>query len=239
MRNVIRQVLQCPGVHAGWRRDKLKAKEVNMRSQIRGVVLEGLSCAGKTSTLTALKKAQTEGKEAERSLIVLAEHYSQVLNNVKGNLVRHERNEHLRLLDERVDMLERLNDWAAYLGDWSRSSRGIFFILERFHLNHRQAFIENDTREIEQIEERLFNLNAKTILLTISPNAVEERLRHREGSTWGKYSESEIETKCLEFLNVQSNLIEQSKLSHVETIEINTDKRQWDEYARFILELMD
>lgn len=210
-----------------------------MRSQIRGVALEGLSCAGKTSTLTALKKAQTEGKEAERSLIVLAEHYSQVLNNVKGNLIRQERNEHLRLLEERLGMLEQLNDWAAYLGDWSRSARGIFFILERFHLNHRQAFIGDDTRQIEEIEDRLFNLHAKTFLLTISPNAVEERLCHREGSAWGNYSTSEIEAKCLEFLDVQSKLIEQSKLSKVETIEINTDKRQWDEYARYILKLVD
>lgn len=207
-----------------------------MRSQIRGVVIEGLSCAGKTSTLNELKRVQAEDKEAERNLIVLSEHYSQVLNNVKGSLIRHERSEHLRLLDERIKMLEQLNDWAAYLGDWSRSSRGLFFILERFHINHRLAFLEDSTSEIEVIESRLFSLGAKTILLTISPNAIEERLRHREGAEWNSYSASEIEKKCCEFLQMQSLLREQSKLSLVETIEINTDKMQWQEYARYIME---
>lgn len=207
-----------------------------MRSQIRGVVLEGLSCAGKTSTLIALKRAQAENNEAERSLIVLSEHYSQVLNNVKGNLVRHERDEHLKLLDERIAMLERLNDWAAYLGDWNRASRGIFFILERFHLNHRLAFPGNDVSALEEIEKRLFYLDAKTVLLTISSNTIEERLRHREGSNWDRYSASEREKRCIEFLDMQNKLIEQSKLSYVKTIEINTDRRQWDEYARYIME---
>lgn len=217
----------------------VQMKEVNMRSQIRGVVLEGLSCAGKTSTLMALKKAQAEKNEAERSIVVLSEHYSQVLNNVKGKLMRHERNEHLRLLDERIAMLEKLNDWATYLGDWSRSSRGIFFIFERFHLNHRLAFLEDDVSQIERIEKRLFCLGARTILLTISTKAVEERLHHREGSQWSRYTSSEIEKKCNEFLDMQNNLIEQSKLSLVKTIEINTDRMQWDEYAMYILESLD
>lgn len=209
-----------------------------MRSQIRGVVLEGLSCAGKTSTLIALKKAQADQKETERSLIVLSEHYSQVLNNVKGNLVRHERYEHLRLLGERIAMLEQLNDWAAYLGDWSRSSRGILFILERFHINHRLAFLEDDISDLEGIEKRLFCLGAKTILLTISPSAVEYRLCYREGDKWNRYTTSEIDKKCNEFLDMQNKLVEQSKLSLVETIEINTDRMKWDEYARYILECM-
>jgi thymidylate kinase len=207
-----------------------------MRSQIRGVVLEGLSCSGKTSTLRALKMVQAEDKEAERSLIVLSEHYSQVLNNVKGSLQRQERSEHLILLDERISMLEHLNDWVAHLGDWSRGSRGLFYILERFHINHRQAFLGENISELLEIENRLSSLGAKTVLLTISDNAVEERLRHREGAEWNRYSSVEIEEKCREFINMQILLREQSTFSPVKTIEINTDNMQWDEYARYIMQ---
>jgi thymidylate kinase len=210
-----------------------------MRSQIRGIVLEGLSCAGKTSTLKALKKVQADDKEAERSLIVLSEHYSQVLNNVKGNLMRHERSEHLKLLDERITMLEQLNDWATYLGDWSRGSRGLIYILERFHLNHRQAFFGEDITKILGIENRLYSLGALTVLLTVSENAVEERLRNREGTEWNRYSTAETEEKCREFLDIQSLLREHSTLSPVKTIEINTDNMQWDEYARYIMQAIN
>ena len=35
---------------------------------------------------------------------------------------------------------------------------------------------------------------------------------------------------------MQNKLIEQSKLSYVKTIEINTDRLQWDEYAGYIME---
>jgi thymidylate kinase len=207
-----------------------------MRSQIRGIVLEGLSCAGKTSTLKALKKVQAEDKEAERSLIVLSEHYSQVLNDVKGRLQKQERSEHLILLDERISMLEQLNDWAAHLGDWSRGSRGLFYILERFHLNHRQAFLGENISELLEIENRLSSLGAKTVLLTISDNAVEERLRYREVAEWNRYSSVEIEEKCREFIDMQSLLREQSTLSPVKTIEINTDNMLWDEYAKYIMQ---
>jgi thymidylate kinase len=207
-----------------------------MRSQIRGVVLEGLLCSGKTSTLRALKMVQAEYKEGERSLIVLSEHYSQVLNNVKGSLFKHERSQHLKILDERITMLEQLNDWAVHLGDWSRGSRGLFYILERFHINHRQAFLGEDIAELLEIEKRLSSLGAKTILLTISENAVEKRLRQREGAEWNRFSSAEIEEKCRDFLDMQKLLREQSILSSVKTIEINTDNMQWDEYARYIMQ---
>lgn len=88
---------------------------------IRGVILEGYSNAGKTSLLKAIKQSQALDESAELSVVILGEHYSQILNNVQGEFVRLSRDQHLELLRNRVGMLKNLNDWAAYLGPGKRN----------------------------------------------------------------------------------------------------------------------
>lgn len=208
-------------------------------SHIRGVILEGFSHAGKTSVLNALKKLHAQDESSERSIIVLSEHYSQVLHNVKGDFQRLNRNEHLKLLQERVNMLRQLNEWAAYLGpDASRASRGVFFILERFHLNHRVAFPTDFSHEIESLENELFNLGAKCILLTVSSDNVEQRMQNRTPHEWKNKTLEEIRNSADHFIQTQTQLRKQSSLSILPTIEINTDKKEWTTYANQVMDLM-
>lgn len=54
----------------------------------KGIMLEGISCAGKTTIFKALKKLHAEDPDSEISIIALGEHYSQVLNRVNNELVR-------------------------------------------------------------------------------------------------------------------------------------------------------
>lgn len=49
---------------------------------IRGVILEGYSNAGKTSLLKAIKQSQALDESTELNVVILGEHYSQILNNV-------------------------------------------------------------------------------------------------------------------------------------------------------------
>lgn len=51
-----------------------------MSKQIRGIILEGQSCSGKTSIFNAIKQFHALENDAERNVIYLAEHYSQSLN---------------------------------------------------------------------------------------------------------------------------------------------------------------
>jgi len=208
-----------------------------MRPMVRGVILEGLSHSGKTSTLNALKRIHTlEEENAERSLIVLGEHYSQILNNENGRYVRLNRDEHLSLLKERVGMIEQLNEWACKLGEWGRVSRGLFFVFERFHLNHRHGFPEYDTGEIRKLEERLCELGAKTVLLTVSPEIVEERIQQRSPGEWTGFTKDQIREEAEKYIEMQEKLLLCSRESIVPTIHINTDNLNWDGYARSILE---
>ncbi|MEK3912783.1 hypothetical protein [Paenibacillus sp. FSL H7-0331] len=210
-----------------------------LMGQIRGVILEGYSHAGKTSTLKALKLLQAQEEQAERSVVILGEHYSQVLNRVHGELVALHREEHLELLHKRVAMLQELNQWAEALGQASRQSRGIFYVLERFHLNHRAAFADQDSTQVTELERTLVDLGAITILLTISPEAVEERIQSRSPAQWLDKSKSYIAAQCDELLNVQDMLRAQSKKSLIPTIEINTDSKDWSLFAKQILKQLD
>ncbi|UZM98621.1 hypothetical protein OL548_29460 [Lysinibacillus sp. MHQ-1] len=103
-------------------------------NNFRGVILEGYSNAGKKSVLKALKQFHASD-DAERSVIVLSEHYSQVLHKVNGELKSFSLEEHLQVLRERVTMLKMLNNWSREIGQTQRS-KGLFFILERFHFSH-------------------------------------------------------------------------------------------------------
>jgi uridine kinase len=55
-----------------------------MGEQIRGIILEGQSCSGKTSLFNAIKRQFGLIDQAERTNIFMSEHYSQTLNNVHG-----------------------------------------------------------------------------------------------------------------------------------------------------------
>ncbi|MCP4405159.1 MAG: hypothetical protein GY801_48635 [bacterium] len=206
-----------------------------MRPSIRGVVIEGLSHTGKTSTLKAIKRVQAHDEQGERSVLVLGEHYSQVLNTVHGELQRLTREEHLQLLRERLDMLEHLNDWACWLGDGKRRSRGLFFVFERFHLNHRCAFPDASTVEIGLIERRLYELGATTVLLTISPDIVEERIQSRSPHLWKDHTREALAQETETYIRGQARLVASAHQSSVPTIEMNTDDLNWDQYAHTIL----
>lgn len=143
-------------------------------SLVAGVVLEGLSTAGKTSVLRAIKQEQANEDGAERSVVILGEHYSQQLQQIHGKEVSLSAPEHAALLADRLLCIENLNAWANKLGPYRRSSRGLFYLFERFHLNHRFAY--GETADIAGIEARLCNLGCQCILLTVSPDRVPERL---------------------------------------------------------------
>ena len=174
----------------------------------------------------------------ERSIIVLGEHYSQILNNVNGDLKSLSREEHIILLNKRVDMLKTLNEWAEQLGPASRRSRGFFFILERFHLNHRITFEDDLTSPVEMLEEKLVELGSKCVLLTIENNLT-ERVKSRNPKLWFEKTDEEITDYVNRLVEVQNRFKEAGKESKVETLEINTYKKEWNRFAEEIFVSMD
>ena len=201
--------------------------------QFRGIILEGYSNAGKTSVLKSLKKLQA-CDDAERSVIILSEHYSQVLYKVNNDLKWLNREKHLHLLKERVMMLKRLNNWAIEIGQSPQRQKGLFFILERFHLNHRVAFPHFISDEINQLEAELFEMGARCTLLTVSSNNIERRISSRNPNEWIEKTEEEMKKACDLLLEQQQEYRRQAENSIIPTIEINTDNKDWESYAKQI-----
>ncbi len=201
---------------------------------VRGAVLEGVSAAGKTSVLKALKRGQAE-RDAERSVVILGEHYSQALQRMGGRRAMLPEPEHRRLLEERVATLESLNRWARTVESSSWQALGLFFVLERFHLNHRVGYGGQEATWIERLEDRLCDIGAVCFLLTVSPQNVEERIRPRiQGG--GPQVLQEASEK---FLEQQDRLLEAARRSRIPTELLSTDDGDWLRCAAFILERLN
>lgn len=206
-----------------------------MPKQIRGIILEGQSCSGKTSIFNALKVNHPLEENAERNVIFLAEHYSQTLNLVHGKLQKLSREDNIRVLSDRISMLEQLSDYADSIGEHSRRSRGLFYVYERFHLNYAYSYNDITSEDYVKLEQRLNRLNALTILCTISPAKVEERLMHRAAYTNEVITQYDI----MEYIENQQRIVDMTKKSTVPTLIINTDDLAWDRYASQILSKLD
>ncbi|MGO4501113.1 hypothetical protein AB4114_35275 [Paenibacillus sp. 2RAB27] len=202
---------------------------------IRGVIIEGLSTTGKTSVFSAIKRLHSQTNNGEKTLIAISEHYSQVLHSYQGILRSMNKDEHIQLLNRHVDYLEQQFEWIDSLGH-TKASNGVFFLLERFNVNHRAAFI--NSAEIGMMEKRLSRLNAHCVLLTLSRDAVEPRYIESRGEAWRNYvmkNHLTVTEACQKFLDDQKKLRMCAKQSLIPTLEINTDKADWDSYAKQIL----
>ncbi len=202
-----------------------------MSSLISGVVLEGLSTAGKTSVLKSIKQVQSLDTEAERSVVILGEHYSQQLQVIHGKEVSLSVSAHTKLLKERIEGIETLNSWAKELGPHRKSSRGLFYLFERFHLNHRMSYPTSGS--IGEIEERLIKLNCKCVILTVSVNFIESRLAHRSN---GLLFGTDLRDAAAGWMEKQERLLECARLSNVPYIKLRTDGMEWQDYATKIME---
>ncbi|MBA2939061.1 hypothetical protein HZF08_12150 [Paenibacillus sp. CGMCC 1.16610] len=202
---------------------------------IRGVIIEGLSTTGKTSVFSAIKRLHSQTNNDEKTLFAISEHYSQVLHSYQGILRSMNKDEHIQLLNRHVDYLEQQFEWIDSLGH-TKPSKGVFFLLERFNVNHRAAFI--NSAEIEMMEKRLSRLNARCVLLTLSQDAVEPRYIESRGEAWKSYvmkNHPTVTEACQKFLEDQEKLRMCTKQSLIPSLEINTDKADWDSYAKQIL----
>ncbi len=203
-----------------------------MSKQIRGIILEGQSCSGKTSIFNAIKHYHPSEIDAERNVIYLAEHYSQTLNYVNGEFKNLSQEENLKVLSDRIMMLEQLNNYVNAMGEHSRRSRGLFFVFERFHLNYACCFNDIASDAYKKCEQRLFSLNVQVVLCTISSENVEQRLMHRAGYT----NETVTRGNIADYIDKQKKFIDIAQKSALPTMILNTDNLNWDEYARMIFD---
>ena len=201
----------------------------------RGIMLEGVSCAGKTSTMYAIKRLFASDLSLERNIVMLGEHYTQVLNSINGELKNHDQREHLEMLFCRVRMVEQLYEWACSLGDFRRTSRGLFTVFERGLVNHVAHYQDFCSPEIIELGERFAKLEIEAILLVVSDELMERRIKLREEEMKVPNTESHRRELTEQFKKQQDNLLTAIKKVNMPSRIICTDSMDWDGYAKAIV----
>ena len=177
-------------------------------------MLEGISCSGKTSVFKEIKRLHGNGRENERSVIALGEHYSQVLNKTDDGLV---------------------HQWACSLGEARRQSRGLFVLFERFYLNHIAAF---NTPSVS-IENRCNQLGLKCVLLTISDDNIANRIRLRDTQMGVVRTADAIKKQASDYLADQERFVMAINRVSIPSLILNTDSMDWTSFAHDILNFSD
>ena len=202
------------------------------RHLVRGLILEGTGAAGKTSTAAAIRMALPLEVANERSLFALTETYTQVLNESNGQLVRLNCAEHLALLERQVALIEAVNDHVRPMGERTRRSSGLLFLLERVQLNHRASFAADpdfDAPGIDRLEARLLALGARCVLLTVSDTVIEDRALLRRNLRFDSVTAKNARIE--EIVAEQQWVRAQLQHSRIPTLEINTDSMDWSVIA--------
>ena len=201
----------------------------------RGIMLEGISCAGKTSTIYEIKKLFATDTNLERNIIMLGEHYTQVLNSIDGELRYHARNEHVEMLVERVNMIEGLHKWACKLGSYNRRSRGLYTVFERGLLNHLAYYKDYDDPVIIDIVRKFALLGIEAVVLIMSDSKFLERSKLR----CKQMNESKPEryhTEYAEQAKIQQDaILTAASKSNLNYKIICTDRMEWTKYAKDIV----
>jgi hypothetical protein len=195
------------------------------RPLVRGLILEGTGAAGKTSTAAAIRASLPLDPENERSIFALTETYT---NESNGQLVRLNCAEHLALLERQVGLIEAVNDHVKLMGERTRRSSGLMFLLERVQLNHRASFTRDkdfDRAGIDRLEARLLALGARCILLTVSDAVIEDRALVRRKVQFDSVIAKNA--RIAEIIAEQHWVRAQVKNSRIPTLEINTDSMDW------------
>ena len=201
----------------------------------RGVMLEGVSCAGKTSTMYAIKRLFASDVNLERNIVMLGEHYTQPLNSINGELKIHEQNEHIEMFLQRACMIEQLFQWACSLGDFRRASRGLYTVFERGLINHVACYGDYDDPRIIELGDRFKALGFEEIALIISDDNIDNRYRLRAEQMHVDYSGSEYQSQAEQAKSMQSGMLEAMTKTSIPFRIVCTDTMNWDEYASVIV----
>ncbi len=185
------------------------------------IIIEGLTGAGKTHLVSALKK-----------------HFENLNQNLK--IIYEE-----ETFGELIEDLEKahLNDFQRclrlkkVLSETDISEKNI--LLERFHLSY--FVFMPDWEFYREIDKKLSENNFKMILLHYDQNLFEERALKRvdmQNTTWTDDTIAywgSVE-KAMEAYKVsQQRRIDCLKLTSLPTLKINTSRMKWDKYLAEIL----
>jgi thymidylate kinase len=219
---------------------KTLCEEERRKTVARGLIIEGISGSGKTSVLKALLQHKQTEKNWAHSQLVLTEYHTQRVLEGKEQQGSLEPGDHLALLEELVAFIEGLELRRRERG-WAQGAPAesdFFFVLERFHLTHVFRFPYMNWEMVKPLDQRLKNLNAAIILLTVKAKILEKRLFARRHACWLNYLHRYGSTPAAivdTFMQRQQLAVDLAARSSLPVITIDTSRKTPAEAAGIIL----
>ncbi len=193
--------------------------------QPRGLILEGVTGAGKSSTLAALSRCASRPAWLETAHLIDEE-------ETLGELMAEDLQDPSRSVAERTARLTRI------LGLVSAAPPEAAFLLERFHLSYYA--LQPDWAPYVAMDAALAALGFRQVLLTIPEAEIRRRSLHRvdraeEDWTPGMIAYFGSEAQALDALLVsRARRLECCAWTRLPTLILDTSTMEWDEIARQI-----
>lgn len=155
---------------------------------LKGVILEGVCASGKSAVIQRILESGRIGSLPQKSLICLTEHHTQ-------RVVEQLEDSGVITTKDNVDLLQGICNWIRQRArfdefrKWearAKTQHRIAYLLERFHLTHCVHYPHVEWADMAPIDDNLSALQAKIVLMTVSPESLWERLERRNEG-WKKY----------------------------------------------------
>jgi hypothetical protein len=192
----------------------------------RGLILEGITGAGKSSTLAALARCRSRPPWLEAARIVPEE-------ETLGELMAEDLQDPARSVTERIARLTRV---LAQISAAPPGAPG--FVLERFHLSYHA--LQPDWTPYLAMDAALAEQGFRQVLLTIPEAEIRRRSLHREDRVeepWAQgmidhFGSEDLATAAL--MASRKHRLDCCAWTRLPTLVIDTSAMEWDDYAQQI-----
>ena len=195
-----------------------------------GILLEGVTGAGKTQTILALMRhREFSALLGSGRVFDEDETFGEVMTEIQELGISSDH--HVRRLEDVLALMER---------GAGRYRDRVGFVLERFHLSYYALL--PDWNLYVAFDERLARLNCLTVLLQIPEQDLAHRCLDREdraGTTWSADmithygSRAEVLEAIVQSTRRRREAAQKSRLP---VLEIDTGSKSWEEYADEVVE---
>jgi hypothetical protein len=203
---------------------------------LRGVILEGVACSGKSGLLHALLAHPSFVGRAGASSIVLTEHHTQRVLESKGPRAQLQVQDNVMLLREHTDYLGGIAGRIGHMTNWQEKDSGnprMTAVIERFHLTHVLNYQHIEWAHVADIDGQLAELGIRLCLVVTAPHELRRRIRDERAGAWGSFlsepgqrghfaEHPTDEAKVRYFVQQQESLLTLAERSRMPTYQVDT-----------------
>jgi hypothetical protein len=194
--------------------------------QPRGLIVEGVTGAGKSSTLAALARCPTRPSWLEAARLVPEE-------ETLGELMAEDLQEPTRTVAQRIARLTRILALVS-----AAPPDAPAFLLERFHLSYYA--LQPDWTPYVTMDVELAAQGFRQVLLTLPEAEIRRRSLHRADRTEEPWAQGMIDYFGSEDLALEALIASRTRRldccawTRIPTLVVDTSAMEWDDCARRI-----